>query len=814
MSAAASSPSIPPGAIRIKFTRKREGAGILSRNGSVSQRGEEPIMTETRVAQPVKRQAREASPIPTSETGEPMEIFSGRGVQVSDFPAVTKQKLGRPHSSVLALIAGDRAIYSSELLDERVKSSVPYLENISHGQIQVLSTMSDVGFSGSSDQQEKPEVGSSVCGSLNMIDVNGVVKHFKASEHAEERVYAFPMHADWFSLNTVHRMERQLVPEYFTGKSSERTPKVYMELRNTIVRKYLENPERALSLTDIQGLANLDTKYLSRIFEFLDHWGIINYSATNDPRNNGTSCAEAKEILQENTNGEVQISPGSLRSIQSLIRFDAPRSKFRPADVSVSSGCSTGVIADLDRRIQERLLEHRCTSCSKYCSEIYYQSQKETDVILCSDCFSDGKPVIGMATVDFVRMDGTKDAGDLDGNNWTDQETLLLLEALEMYNDNWNEIAEHVGTKSKAQCILHFIRLPMEDGLLDNIDIPDTGLKSHASYEAIETGKASSLDVKSNGNSAGSCPAELESENRIAFANSSNPVMSLVAFLASAIGPRVAAACAHAALVALSKDDCTAGTIGDSSLHKDGYARGDRLISENLQREDGKQVAVTSSIQQRDHEREESQVVQAKNDIPISTSSLPAEKVKLAAMAGLSAAALKGKLFADQEEREIQRLAASIVSSQLKRTEIKLKQFGEIESVLSKECEQVERSRQRLITERVRLMSSHFGSGGSSTVAAGPVAVSAMNNRPVISSSMPSAPHSGYGSSAHPAMPFMARPSMFSYGPGGAGSSMPLSTMQSFSGGAPGSVLMGSSAANSTVAHMLRPVTGTNTSTN
>jgi len=111
--------------------------------------------------------------------------------------------------------------------------------------------------------------------------------------------------------------------------------------------------------------------------------------------------------------------------------------------------------------------------------------------------------VIGMATVDFVRMDGTKDAGDLDGNNWTDQETLLLLEALEMYNDNWNEIAEHVGTKSKAQCILHFVRLQMEDGLLDNIDIPDTGLKSHASYEAIETGKASSLDVKSNGNSAG-----------------------------------------------------------------------------------------------------------------------------------------------------------------------------------------------------------------------------------------------------------------------------------------------------------------------
>lgn len=108
-----------------------------------------------------------------------------------------------------------------------------------------------------------------------------------------------------------------------------------------------------------------------------------------------------------------------------------------------------------------------------------------------------------MATVDFVRTDASKDAGDADGNNWTDEETLLLLEALEIYNDNWNEIAEHVGTKSKAQCILHFIRLPMEEGLLDNIDVPDMGMKSNASDEAHETAKAFSLDVKCNGNSGG-----------------------------------------------------------------------------------------------------------------------------------------------------------------------------------------------------------------------------------------------------------------------------------------------------------------------
>ncbi|KAH7574599.1 hypothetical protein JRO89_XS03G0318400 [Xanthoceras sorbifolium] len=41
--------------------------------------------------------------------------------------------------------------------------------------------------------------------------------------------------------------------------------------------------------------------------------------------------------------------------------------------------------------------------------------------------------------------------------NWNADEEILLLEAIEMYGfGNWNEVAEHVGTKSKSQCIDHF----------------------------------------------------------------------------------------------------------------------------------------------------------------------------------------------------------------------------------------------------------------------------------------------------------------------------------------------------------------------
>jgi SWI/SNF related-matrix-associated actin-dependent regulator of chromatin subfamily C len=46
-------------------------------------------------------------------------------------------------------------------------------------------------------------------------------------------------------------------------------------------------------------------------------------------------------------------------------------------------------------------------------------------------------------------------------------------------------------------------------------------------------------------------------------------------------------------------------------------------------------------------------------------SSISSETVKNAATCGLSAAATKSKLFADQEEREIQRLAATIINHQV-----------------------------------------------------------------------------------------------------------------------------------------------------
>jgi len=81
-----------------------------------------------------------------------------------------------------------------------------------------------------------------------------------------------------------------------------------------------------------------------------------------------------------------------------------------------------------------------------------------------------------MSSSDFILMEPAEAPG-VGSGKWTDQETLLLLEALEIFKENWNEIAEHVATKTKAQCMLHFLQMPIEDAFLDQIDYKDPSSK-------------------------------------------------------------------------------------------------------------------------------------------------------------------------------------------------------------------------------------------------------------------------------------------------------------------------------------------------
>lgn len=125
----------------------------------------------------------------------------------------------------------------------------------------------------------------------------------------------------------------------------------------------------------------------------------------------------------------------------------------------------------------------------------------------------------GLRTDIYSKKTLAKSKGASAGREWTEQETLLLLEALEMYKDDWNKVSEHVGSRTQDECILHFLRLPIEDPYLENSDASLGPL----AYQPVP------------------------------FSQSGNPVMSTVAFLASVVDPRVASAAAKAALEEFSR---------------------------------------------------------------------------------------------------------------------------------------------------------------------------------------------------------------------------------------------------------------------
>lgn len=71
-----------------------------------------------------------------------------------------------------------------------------------------------------------------------------------------------------------------------------------------------------------------------------------------------------------------------------------------------------------------------------------------------------------------------------------------------------------------------------------------------------------------------------------------------------------------------------------------------------------------------------------------------------AAASALAAAAVKAKHLAAVEERKIKSLVALLVETQMKKLEIKLRHFEELETIMDREREALEYQRQQLLADR------------------------------------------------------------------------------------------------------------------
>ena len=431
-----------------------------------------------------------------------------------------------------------------------------------------------------------------------------------------------PSYASWFDYNSIHAIERRALPEFFNGKNKSKSPEIYMASRNFMIDAYRLNPTEYLTATAARRNLAGDVCAIMRVHAFLEQWGLINYQVDADarPMPMGPPSTSHFHVLADTPAGlqPLQGPKGQVSATQQMVQFkDEPAIKDA---TKISSNENFGLCPD------------------------QYLSKKSRKA----------------ATA-------TKE--------WNDQETLLLLEGLEMYKDDWNKVAEHVGTRTQDECILHFLRLPIEDPYLEDIGL------GPLAYQPVP------------------------------FSQQGNPIMSTVAFLASVVDPRVASAAAKAALEKFSemKDEIPEAVI--ESHVKNAFGLKSAGKKENSQ-EGGDEPMEEGNTNTNATSNGSTAVEEMPEEKPAMNGEATGEKdgkdsegikkgnIATAAAASLAAAAVKAKHLAQVEERKIKSLVALLVETQMKKLEIKLRHFEELETIMDREREALEYQRQQLLAER------------------------------------------------------------------------------------------------------------------
>nr|XP_036673241.1 SWI/SNF complex subunit SMARCC2 isoform X2 [Drosophila suzukii] len=505
-----------------------------------------------------------------------------------------------------------------------------------------------------------------------------------------------PSYSAWFDYNSIHVIEKRAMPEFFNSKNKSKTPEIYMAYRNFMIDTYRLNPTEYLTSTACRRNLAGDVCAIMRVHAFLEQWGLINYQIDADlrPTPMGPPPTSHFHILSDTPSGLQSINPQKTQqpsAAKTLLDLDK---KPLGKDGSLELGEKGGLAG-----IKTEALENGGAAGG----------------------LSSGVSQFGLKLDQYAKKPAAmrnRTAASM-AREWTDQETLLLLEGLEMHKDDWNKVCEHVGSRTQDECILHFLRLPIEDPYLED----DGGFLGPLGCQPIP------------------------------FSKSGNPIMSTVAFLASVVDPRVAAAAAKAAMeeFAAIKDEVPA-TIMDNHMKNVEKASAGGKFNPNFglansgiagtgndkEDEEGKEGGASASAGGSDEEmkdlskKDETSASASGGDVDIKTEDSSGDgetkdgteakegsgsatigpgavakdgtfsenNMQTAAAAALASAAVKAKHLAALEERKIKSLVALLVETQMKKLEIKLRHFEELEATMEREREGLEYQRQQLITER------------------------------------------------------------------------------------------------------------------
>uniref|UniRef100_A0AAR2IWA5 SWI/SNF related, matrix associated, actin dependent regulator of chromatin subfamily c member 2 n=1 Tax=Pygocentrus nattereri TaxID=42514 RepID=A0AAR2IWA5_PYGNA len=439
-------------------------------------------------------------------------------------------------------------------------------------------------------------------------EVNRLIDSSEDNVTEQTHHIVIPSYSAWFDYNSIHEIERRALPEFFNGKNKSKSPEIYLAYRNFMIDTYRLNPQEYLTSTSCRRNLAGDVCAVMRVHAFLEQWGLVNYQvdAESRPLPMGPPPTSHFNVLADTPSGLVPLHhrPPQVPPAQQMLNFPE-KSKDKPTDLQN----------------------------------------------------------FGLRTDMYSKKNPKSKGGST--REWTEQETLLLLEALEMYKDDWNKVSEHVGSRTQDECILHFLRLPIEDPYLEN---SETTLGPLA-YQPVP------------------------------FSQSGNPVMSTVAFLASVVDPRVAAAAAKAALEEFSRvrEEVPAELVEAHVKKVQEAARNTGKVDPSFGLESSGIAGTAPEEPEKTGKEAEDTPEESRKKLELDVGE---GNIATAAAAALASAATKAKHLAAVEERKIKSLVALLVETQMKKLEIKLRHFEELETIMDREKEALELQRQQLLTER------------------------------------------------------------------------------------------------------------------
>jgi len=171
----------------------------------------------------------------------------------------------------------------------------------------------------------------------------------------------------------------------------------------------------------------------------------------------------------------------------------------------------------------------------------------------------------------------------------------------------------------------------------------------------------------------------------------------------SMVDPHITASAAEAAVTALCDEyQCTREIFDDD----DNEIEELHYPPQNNEKERAREVGSSEmEMEGKSTESESQGTSTVKNAIPLTF------QMRAATATALGAAAARAKLLADQEDREIECLVATIIETQMKKLQRKFKHFDELELIMEKEHTQLEDLKESLIAEQMNVLQRVFSSG-------------------------------------------------------------------------------------------------------